>query len=349
MKVAESKPDFKNQVLAPSQTSPRAVSQSPETTSETDINKLINDLKNTYKNIDFDFISVSSGQIKNYATSQSGINNVAIAPGLLEKMLSDDSVRAKVEQVLNSLNSYQFSSQVEALLVNKKLTGMGLILDENGEVTKWTAMKEQKTQNFFPENKHQAGTQDFSWSKTKEAKNPYSKPYKYSQSFNMMRLAGAKNVASVRGVIAANRSEIAKVKLEVTDAAEAAVIIRRIKNVIHKGDIKIARLHREEQLHRRQKAAKKRLKLKLEKQLAEELRRKRTARKAQEHCQTACMEDVFIKPSTADYRFKQIADQYTNTMSGFVPSAPVISVSSPAQAVEVRASPVSVATVDCSA
>ena len=57
------------------------------------------------------------------------------------------------------------------------------------------------------------------------------------------------------------------------------------------------------------------MKEKLARQLAEELRRKKIARKGQERCQTSHLDDVMPKPSFDDERFRQIAEQYAESLS----------------------------------
>ena len=114
----------------------------------------------------------------------------------------------------------------------------------NGRIWKKFRKKHTGFQNMRQNRRHHPFLQ------RRKKKNIYEIPYKYSQSRHMMRLANAKNVTSVRGVIAASQSEIGKVKLKISDPKEAAVIIRKIKNVIRNGNIKIARLHKEERLFR---------------------------------------------------------------------------------------------------
>lgn len=320
-----------------------------------DTEKLINELKNTYKNIRFDFISFSNTeQIKNYAVSQKGLNHVAISPELLNKMANDEELKNQVKNILDQMGDYRFSSQVQAALMDKELTGMGLVLDENGDVSKWTAMEEKKEPDFswlYPK-KDEKKDSLFSQNKAKK-ESPFAVKYKYSQSQSMMQLANAKNVASVRGLIAQKQGEIQKVKWHVKDPTEAAMIIRKIKKLIQSGNIKIARLHKEERICQQKRAAARKMKFKQEQRLAEELRKKRTARKAQEHCQTASFDDIFIKPSLNDYRYKQIADSYADTMSGCtgivsgVSGVPGVSGGAPAPNVEVTVAPV--VSVDCSA
>ncbi len=318
-----------------------------------DVEMLMNELKDTYKNLHFDFVSLSdTEQIQNYAASKKGLNNVALSPELLEKMANDEGLKNRVKNILNLMSNYQFSSQVQAGLMDKELTGMGLILDENGKVSKWTAMKDQPKKKDFSWTcqKNEDNKNPF-YKKAAKKESPYAVAYKYSHSQSMMQLANAKNVTSVRGLIAQKQGEIPRVKQRVSDPAEAARIVRRIKSLIQSGNIKIARLHKEERIYQQKKAAAKRLKFKQEQRLAEELRKKRTSRKAQEHCQTASFDDIFVKPSIDDYRYRQIAETYTDTMSGgytaAVPAMPAAPAVGAAPAVQITVTPV--VSVDCSA
>ena len=331
---------------------PSEENQSPNMT------ELMNELKNTYKNIQFDFISFSkTDQIKNYASSKKGLNHVALSPKLLEKMAADEELKNQVKNILNQMNDYRFSSKVQAELMDKELTGMGLILDENGDVSKWTAMEEKKKDDFSWAYQKKEEKKNSFYENKKKKENPYTTPYKYSHSQSMMRLANAKNVSSVRGLMAQKQGEISKVKQQVKDPVEAAKIIRRIKSLIQSGNIKIARLHKEERICKEKRAAARRIKFKQEQRLAEELRKKRTARKAQEHCQTASFDDIFVKPSVNDYMYKQITDSYKDTMSGYADGAlgmsgvsgvPVGAPVAPAAPVaEVTVTPI--VSIDCSA
>lgn len=317
-----------------------------------DMEKLMNELKSTYKNIHFDFVSFSdTEQLQNYAASKKGLNNVALSPELLEKMVNDERLKTRVKNVLNLMSNYQFSSQVQAGLMDKELIGMGLILDENGEVSKWTAMRDQpKKDDFSWLNKKLEEDRMPFYKKKVKKESPYAVKYKYSHSQSMMQLASAKSVTSVRGLIAQKQGEISKVKMQVSDPAEAAKIIRRIKSLIQSGNIKIARLHKEERINRQKRDAAKKMKFKQEQRLAEELRKKRTARKAQEYCQTASFDDIFVKPSVDDYRYKQIVDAYADTMSGSTGDVSGVS-SAPAAAADsaVQITVMPVVSVDCSA
>lgn len=309
-------------------------------------------LKENYKHISFNFLSFdNNSQIGKYGSAMKGKNNVTISPDLLEKMSTDESVRSQVENVLRHLSSYQKSAETGAFLSDKELVGMGLVLDEDGNVSMWTATTERDKEKIYPTYWRDRESTSF-YSTNVKKKNGYTS-YNYSHSNNMMRLASANSVQAVRGLISAKYGEIQKVKVQVKDSAEAAAIVRKIRSVIQSGNIKIARLHKEERLEWQRRAAEKKMKEKLARQLAEELRRKRTARRGQEHCQTSNLDDVMPKPSLNDERFRQIAEQYVQSMS---PSAVAVesgaSIDTAAGAASVNvtviAAPI-VSLVDCSA
>ena len=316
---------------------------------------MMNYLKENYKHINFDFISFdNSSQISQYGSNKKGNNHVAISPELLEKMSTDEEVKKQVENVLNHLNNYQKNAQTNAFLRDKELVGMGLVLNEDGQVSMWTATTERDKEKIYPTYWRDRESTSFYAKKAKEK--GYSSPYNYSHSTNMIRLANAKNVTAVRGLISAKYGEIQKVKMQVKDPAEKAAIVRKLKSVIQNGNLKISRLRKEERIEWQKKAAEKKLKEKLARQLAEELRKKKTARQGQEQCQTSHLDDVMPKPSMNDERFRQIAERYVNSMpdsavaaeSGTSTSAGGISAGGTGEvSVSVIAAPL--AAIDCSA
>lgn len=351
MKVTNSR-TYSDPKVALYQMDSRKGVESNTTADQTDAASMIKYLKQTYKNINFSVISFENRQqISQYGAGQTGMNNVAISEELLEKMSTDENLRKHVENILNHMDQYQKSANVEALLKNKELVGMGLVIGEDGQVSKWTAMQ-KKDESVQPTWWRDQKSTSFYAKK----KSPKVSSYSYSHTSSMMRLASARNVTSVKGLISAKYGEIQRVKSQVSDPAEAARIVRKIKSVIQSGNIKIARLHKEENLQLRQKAAERKMKEKLALQLAQELKRKQKARMGQEHCQTstAHMEDVMPNSAMNDEQFKQMAEQYVNSLSPTALSAEIASAlggtASGGVSVEVMSAPVtSVEFIDCSA
>ncbi len=308
--------------------------ESTKTSSNSDTQKstdmLIQELQNKYSHLNFTFSSFSDqSQLRDYTSTHSGTNNIIIAPELLDKMLSNKSIHDKVTGILDDFSKYKQNIQSEILPSGKTLISMGLVLDADANLSAWTASSE-KSEQFSPPSFPTRDSYEFHLSKYREKKDQkYETPYKYSKSSNLLRLANAKNVNAVRGLIASNYSEISKVKLHVTDKVEAAVIIRKIKSVIQNGNIKIARLHREERIHDQKELAAKQQKIRRERLLAEQLRRKRMARKGQEHCQTICMDDIFPNSSSEEIKHQSTVSGSISTApslpSGYMPASPSVS------------------------
>ncbi len=314
MKVNNEKAYLKNAPVGLSQTDfPKEV-KNDNASNQSGAVEMMNYLKENYKHINFSFVSFdNNSQIGQYGSTMMGKNNVAISSELLEKMSKDENVKNNVENILRHLSNYQKSAQTEAFLKDKELVSMGLVIDEDGKVSMWTATKERNKEEIYPTYWRDKEETNF-YSKYAKKKSSSSN-YNFSRSNNMMRLASAKNVPAVRGLIAAKYGEIQTVKAKVKDPVEAAAIVRKIKSVIQSGNIKISRLHKEENLALLKRSAEKKMKEKLARQLAEELRRKKIARKGQEYCQTAHLDDVLAKPSMDDERFRQIAEQYAESLS----------------------------------
>ena len=196
--------------------------------------EMMNYLKENYKHINFSFISFdNNSQIGQYGSTMKGKNNVAISSELLEKMSTDEEVRNHVENILRHLNSYQNAAQTGAFLKDKELVSMGLVIDEDGKVSMWTATKDRDKEKIYPTYWRDEESTNF-YSKYAKKKNSSSN-YNFSRSNNMMRLASAKNVPAVRGLIAAKYGEIQTVKAKVKDPVEAAAIVRRIYQLAVEG------------------------------------------------------------------------------------------------------------------
>ncbi len=337
------------QAIGLSQVNSQKESESSYVPEQTGAASMMNYLTQKYKNIDFSFISFDNNrQISQYGAAQRGTNNVAISEKLLERMSTDDKLRQQIEDILDHMSSYQSSAKIEAFLCDKDLVGMGLVIDEDGQVSKWTAMKEKESYPTWWRDKEST-----SFYANAKKKTPKTRSYSFSHTSNMMRLASARDVKSVKGLISAKYGEMLRVKSQVSDPAEAAAVIRKIKSVIQSGNIKVARLHKEENLRLRQKSAERKMKEKLARQLAQELKRKQNSRMGQERCQTAGLDDVLGAP-VSDERFRQIAEQYVDTLSSTALAAEMPSLGTVAAgsgvSVEVMSAPVtSVASVDCSA
>lgn len=105
---------------------------------------------------------------------------------------------------------------------------------------------------------------------------------KISASAYLQRVAQAGTRSQVEAVIRGARADLQFVRTCSTDSAEAEKAERIIKRVISKGQLKIVRLKKEQNLELRKKLAGKSEK----KEIREELRRRRVRRKAEEAADT---------------------------------------------------------------
>ena len=276
-------------------------------------------LRGKYGNIHFSVLSsANSGNIGSYGygSGQTGFNHVAISETLLEKMGVDEGLRRYVENILDHMGEYRNTARADAMIRGRKLVGMGLVIDDDAQAYMWTAVQKRDKDSVYPTYWRDRESTSF-YAKNKKARR--NSHYNYSHSNNMMRLASARDIPAVKGLLAGKYGELQKVQWQVDDPAEAAAVIRKIKAFIRSGNLKISRLHKEEDLERLRKSAEKKMKERLERQLREELRRKKAARRGQEQCETADIADVFPKSGMNDERFRQIAEQYVQSM---FPSAP---------------------------
>lgn len=269
-------------------------------------------LRDKYRNIDFQVLSsADNGNIGAYGKGQTGTNHVAVSEKLLEKMGTDERLLQYVENILDQIGNYRNTAQANAMIRDRKLVGMGLVIDDDAQTYMWTAVQKRNKDSTYPTYWRDRESTSY-YAKNKKAKS--STHYNYSHSNNMMRLASARDISAVKGLIAGKYGEMQKVRWQIDDPAEAAAVIRKIKAFIRSGNLKISRLHKEEDLERLRKAAEKKMKERLEQRLREELRRRKAARKGQEQCATADIEDMFPKSGMNDERFRQIAEQYVQSM-----------------------------------
>lgn len=269
-------------------------------------------LRGKYGNIHFSVLSsANSGNIGSYGSGQTGFNHVAISETLLEKMGADEGLRRYVENILDHMGEYRNTARAGAMIRDRKLVGMGLVIDDDAQAYMWTAVQKRDKDSVYPTYWRDRESTSF-YAKNKKARR--NSHYNYSHSNNMMRLASARDIPAVKGLLAGKYGELQKVQWQVDDPAEAAAVIRKIKAFIRSGNLKISRLHKEEDLERLRKSAEKKMKERLERQLREELRRKKAARRGQEQCETADIADVFPKSGMNDERFRQIAEQYVQSM-----------------------------------
>lgn len=248
--------------------------------------------------------AADQADIKKLALSQTGSFHVFLDGGLLKRMAADSRVREKYEGILDRVYGQQLNTLYAAAAEGKTVYASGVVLDSEGKVSLYSAEKEK---NKLPDpgghTDHSTGTPD---NGKKSDTSPILFTYRYNCGSHLARLAQARTISNVRGVISQQYAEMSRARYRIKNRAEAAVTLGRIRSVISKGNIKIARLHKEEALAARCRIALHREQEERERQLRQELREKRTARKAQEACDTLDFKGLLDENVKSDYRYREL-------------------------------------------
>ena len=146
-------------------------------------------LRGKYGNIHFSVLSsANSGNIGSYGygSGQTGFNHVAISETLLEKMGADEGLRRYVENILDHMGEYRNTARADAMIRDRKLVGMGLVIDDDAQAYMWTAVQKRDKDSVYPTYWRDRESTSF-YAKNKKARR--NSHYNYSHSNNMMRLA----------------------------------------------------------------------------------------------------------------------------------------------------------------
>lgn len=265
-------------------------------------NEYLAQLRQKYK--DFQIIvtdTSNEAKITETMLSRPGTFQVFLDAELLKKMALDGTFREKYEGILEQLFAQQKNVIREAAREGKTVYSFGAVLDKDGNASLYAAFAEKKeTAVPVPSFSHTSDTSQYD---KKTSSSPVIIRYKYNPGNHLTRLAQARSVSNVRGVIQTQYNEMSRARRNIKNKSEAAVTLRRIRNVISKGNIKIARLHKEEALARRCRIAEHKSQMKREQMLRQELREKRMARKAQEHCDTMDFRNLLDEQAKSNSRY----------------------------------------------
>ena len=257
--------------------------------------------------------------IKKLALSQKGSFHVFLDGKLLKRMAADSSVREKYEGIMDQVYGQQLNTLYEAAANGKMIYASGVVLDSEGNVSLYTA--ETKKNKLPDTGGHTGNLSGMSDNAKKSDTSPILFTYRYNCGSHLARLAQARSISNVRGVISQQYAEMSRARYRIKNRAEAAVTLGRIRSVISKGNIKIARLHKEEALAARCRIALHREQEERERQLRQELREKRTARKAQEACDALDFKGLMDEQAKSDYRYRELQkeSEVTAPDAGFQP------------------------------
>lgn len=278
-------------------------------------------------------------QISEALLSHPGTFQVFLDPELLKKMASDGTLRKKYEEILEQLYAQQKQVIRDAAREGKTVHSFGVVLDKDGNASLYAAVIDKKEPAIcVPSFSHSSETSQYD---KKPNASPIMIRYKYNPGNHLTRLAQARSISNVRGLIQTQYNEMSRARRNIKNKTEAAVTLRRIRNVISKGNIKIARLHKEEALAKRCRIAEHKNQAAREQRLRQELKEKRMARKSQEHCDTLDFSNLLDEKARSDNRYHELLENAaieSTQMSGVIPSSAASSVQEPDISIEVEVS-----------
>lgn len=144
--------------------------------------------------------------------------------------------------------------------------------------------QKQVMDQYFSEQEN--SLRDFNSQMKNSPKNMFHLPVKYKATPDLTRLAGASTKGAVHGLIYKLKSAINKLHLSGGDQALAKGDINRMKGVLQKAQVKIAKLAGEEKIKERQMLAEAMQKHRQARELEEERKHVTAARKAKERVQS---------------------------------------------------------------
>lgn len=293
---------------ASSSTSART-SEKPSEPSGTD--SILEKLRQLYPELKLQVADIADQEAaKNAALSSNGMYNVIIDSSLLQQMAADESVYKKYEAIFANIAQKHDTLRLQKELTGRNVLSVATVIDANGKVSNCVASQSPKTEAPPLVTDTHAKNSNLEKYQSGKSKNPYTINYKFNYGGHMTRLAQAKSIQNVRGLIQVQYGELGKAKRLIEDKGEAAVTVRRIRSVISKASLKISRLRKEDELDLQRAAAEKKAKEALAREMGEKLRAKRIARTGQERCDTVDQLGLLQSANPASVRYDEIYKAY---------------------------------------
>lgn len=229
--------------------------------------------------------------IKDYALSNRGGFQVVISRAALERMMEDPDFEKKCMDALREARKEQAHKIAGLPARGKKLLGCGLVLDGEGEVSRWVLSgnavqrpTEKKKNSFYWHTEKEDG----SYSRFKTEKGTLTiekKKLSYVPAKDLVKIARAANRQLLKKTISGIQAQIYQLKSGGGDRRVRNVLVKQAQQVLQKARIKDKLLKKEELLTMQQKRAAEKAEFEKSLQLKILLKRKRESRKVREYGQ----------------------------------------------------------------
>ena len=161
------------------------------------------------------------------------------------------------------------------------------VTQDSGYYNYWNNINTKSDKKEKEKKQAQVSTSSTSKNKKKKKKPGINVKKAISSSRYLLRLANAKSVPKVNGVIRAARADMVFVRSSGSSNQQVERAIRILKRVVAKGNIKAGKLKKEKQLKTQKEIAKKLHKEKKARELQMKLRSKKNCRKRKERADAA--------------------------------------------------------------
>lgn len=203
---------------------------------------------------------ISVHNIRDYAQSHQGIMQIVISPQALKKMMSDPEFKKNCERLIADTRKSLYLKAGQYQTAGKQVVGSGLILDQDGDISQWTAASEKKqdylSDIWFPSVTAKQKQGSVTRLKMKDGTFiVFKKKLSYQPSRDLARIAKASTQQGVKTTMGGIRASIYQLKSSGGDKKIANQLAAQAEQVLLKAQSKIKNLKKEELIQSAEKKA----------------------------------------------------------------------------------------------
>ena len=267
--------------------------------------------------------------LRRYAQEHFSSLQIVLSPEAIKRMETDTDFRKQCEELIAKTRKSLYDQAARLTNSGRQVLGAGMFIDEEGNVSQWTASQEKNTPAMGNQNNqaYNPWLPSNSTSMTKDGsitrfqgkdgkKYIIKKSLSYRPAKDLSRLAQARNQQMVKTTISSIRGTIYQLKSGSGDKKVAKQLVNQAEQVLLKAQIKIKHLKKEELLEIGQKNAEKKSEIERAMHLKRILEEKRVRRVVREYTQ---IRDYYPSPQEIkreEEKAKEWAEHITGVSTG---------------------------------